>query len=234
MERTDTLGQLRRLPELAAEVWLTRRHPNPVERPLVGGRRADPPAPARLDVIDALRLDEHGQLFALSQAVRAVCDETKTAQAECDTWSGVCGWLISQADVWRADPWLAEFVAGQVWDVWRALTRVAREPDSPSIPCAVEGCHGRITALDDGTGGWLWPDVCTDGHRVDRAELVRRWKATQPAPLADVAQTVGRSPRTLARWVAAGWLKPAAQDGRTPLYRADEAQRVAGLMERTS
>lgn len=193
MDRYDTLGQLRQLPDLAAEVWMTKGHKNPSDRPLVASRSPFPKCPADLEVIDCLTRDEHdtAPLYTLTQAVRAVWEDLDAGQRPAltnpPTWSSETQWLLCTAETWQADPWLSEFVADQVWMVWRELARAARIPTPIAIGCPQPGCQGRVV---ESAGGWL---TCTDCARQypGSQRIVADFRRRPPMTTAQVSEWLG-------------------------------------------
>lgn len=228
---TDAISRLRQIPGLAVEVWLTRHAPNPSEQPLTHQRRANPPAPVPLAPIDALRADGHGLLAELTQAVRAVWEDNPGVPlSNPATWSGECDWLIGHRDMWESDPFLCELVTGAVEVVWTGLRHVARIPEPPRLACMVPGCPGVIEGLDDQAGGWLWPDVCSENHRVDRHAIARMWSELALIPASEVAERMGVADRTVRRWKRAGIIAPHVVRRGVPLFRlADVRERVTAL-----
>lgn len=226
------LAQLRVIPDLAAEVFATWGHPNPSGAALVRSRPVDPPAPTDLDTLDALRLDPHGLLFELTQAVRATAEHLRDtgrpwpALTNPPTWASECGWLAATADVWGTDLWLNRFTVGAVDRVHAELSRIARE-HVPHVPCLVYGCPGQMEAWDQSAdGGWLWVTECEHGHHVDRHEIVRRAQDLQPLTLADMSARVGIPVKTLHRWVKRRILHP-VPGVRPRRYRVSDVQVLA-------
>lgn len=218
MDRTDTVGQLKSIPNLAAEVWLTKGAKNPSDRPLVASRSPFPKVPADLGVIDCLTRDERdgALLFELSRAVRAVWEDIdpKPSLTNPPTWSSETQWLLDRAEVWQADPRLSEYVSDQVWMVWRTLAREARVPEPLSINCPEPGCQGRLV---ESAGGWL---TCTDCARQypGRQRIVSWAQKASPMTTDELARMLPITPQMLTNWQRRKGLHPVNPGGRPLLW----------------
>lgn len=220
-----TLDQLARIPTLAAEVFLTWGHPNPSGQAnnARGGSPA-PKAPADLAAWDALRPDEGGLLFELTQAIRAVWEDQREAVTLPDldnppTWTGECRWLTETASVWQADQWLLEYVTDQVQLVHRELDRTARTP--PPLHPTCPRC--RFPVHLDKSGAFY---RCEAGHVVDHHAEIERMGRIQEMTATELAQHFGVTDRTLRRWRAASLVVPVGKIGREPVYSVEDVRRA--------
>lgn len=213
---SDPVQQLHEIPDLAVEVLLTWGAKNPTEAPLVAAKREYPQAPADLEALDCLRSDELGLLFRLTQCVRATAETLRDDGLPWPeiknppTWTGECAWLLGTADTWRHDLWLFEYVTEEVDAVWQDLAQAARLPRSQKLICPQEGCSERVHH----EGGQAWR--CEAGHPISLDAEARQ---AVPIPLKDAAKQIGKTRRTLQRWIEAGKLKPAGLDGKAQLVR---------------
>lgn len=239
---TTTRDQLRRLPELAAEAFLTWDAPNPGSRTdRVKRGRTQAPPPTDLTALTALRTDDKGLLWTLSECVRIVW-QAMDAEAMEDhpnpldwseaTWSSECHLLLASFDWWQANLDAADlgWVEGAITKATKALVALTRQPKPNTLHCLVEGCRGSITPLvvDDAEGGQkLVADACEFGHRVDRQEAVRRALRLQDLPLTELAQHVGVPDKTLYRWAKRGLIHPIRHARGIALYNFEAVHRVA-------
>ena len=106
------------------------------------------------------------------------------------------------------------------------LARLVRARPMPTIPCLVEGCHGAILSLGEVVDGYLWADVCTNNHRVDRHAVARRWREAQPMTAAAIAEVLGVSERTVQRLAKKGAIRAVVVRWKAPLYLLADARRA--------
>ena len=104
-----------------------------------------------------------------------------------------------------------------------------------NVVLLVDGCHGAILSLGEVVDGYLWADVCTNNHRVDRHAVARRWREAQPMTLAEAAEIIGVPWPTLRRWASRGLIRSVGETRwKAPLYRLAEIRRAAQLAGRTA
>ena len=248
-----TIGQrLAWIIDLATEARHTIGCPNPADRaePHKHVKSATAPAPADLASVDALQPGETlatpysapaAALMRCSRIVwEALDDQLKRqhpqpiGQPQIETearWlAGV--WPEAQIVLDLAD---IQHVDDDTAEVCAELARLVRARPMPTIPCLVEGCHGAILSLGEVVDGWLWADVCTNNHRVDRHAVARRWREAQPMTLAEAAEIVGVPWPTLRRWASRGLIRSVGETRwKAPLYRLTEIRRAAQLAGRTA
>ena len=234
-----TLRRLEIIPGLAAEVFLTWGAKNPTDAPLITPRRIDPPAPADLEALSCLRVDDRGLLFRLSQCVRATAEEIRDQGAKWPelvtppTWVGECSWLLATESTWAPDDYLGGedgLVTTEVKIIHDDLRRAARVMPVPVLPCLVEGCQGVIRPKGQDGAEWLWPEECEDGHFIDRRELARRALDCQPMTIQELAGRIRKPVGTVKHWAAMGWIKPVT-NGRPARYAATDAIRLANVIK---
>lgn len=223
---TDALDMLADIPGLAAEVEATRDHPNPSGRTDRKQRTVPgPKPPTNLAMLHATMPAEAGGLRAeLVTSVRLVVDEMADADMTeqipdwpDDTWAGLCQWLAETYTWWDAQPW-AEEVRGVpatkkapatgILAVWGTLRELARIPRPVVLACLTEGCHGSIRPMHDDGVDRIWPDLCENGHRVDRHAMAERARQAIPMTLGQIASEVKRPYKTVESWVTRGLLQP--------------------------
>jgi hypothetical protein len=175
-DRLDTW--LREIPEhyAALPALLTTATVDPDTR---YGRRADPPAPMRLDIIDLLDHrhgpcgDEfHGALGALAGWVRVTAEDRRVALPD-GTMSAMAGFLLRHLD-WIVQQPFVDDLTSEIRALHRQLaTAVGIHPPAPVGHCTATGADGNQC------GGPLWPDriggvVCgTCGDRWSSLALAR-------------------------------------------------------------
>lgn len=212
----NTLDKLRRIPDLAAEAWMTWDAPNPGPRAEHHGRTktAHPPAPTNLGTLVALTVPTDRQiddgtptgslLLELLLAVRHLVEDRDGMPDWPDhTWTGVCAWLTVTAPHWGADPFSADWVGDAVAHVHRRLEDLCRIPRDAVYRCSEPGCGNPARA----DGEWI---VCDAGHHIPRAVAMRRAIAGRPLMTAReiAAQPWGVPEGTLRRWKHLGLVRP--------------------------
>nr|DAF00042.1 MAG TPA: antitoxin [Caudoviricetes sp.] len=225
--KPDTIQQLRELPGLAAEVFLTWGHPNPTGRPPVATKRVFPPAPADLDALDCLR--PGGLLFRLTQCVRAVVEEMPEHPADLDdppTWVSESTWLAAHASDWQPDAFLAEFVATEVNEIHRELSRVARMQPPLHLECP--RCRD-ILRVQPGER-WL---RCDSGHVIDSGPEIERAGRLVSMTYAELSRELGIPEGTLRRWRHDRLIHPDIERrGGQLVFNAEAVRRVAAIQAR--
>ena len=229
---------LARIPDLAAEVWLTRDAPNPGGDS--GRHTRTPPTskpPLSIAAFEALReVDPDGTsetpLWDLTQAVRVAWDEIRDAGLDTDSlprpaerpsYASEAGWLLKTVDTWElaADLVAINLIDWLVGKCYGELSRLAREPQPLTLRCLVYGCGGRISVDDSGRA-----DECENGHPIDRHEAVRRARHALPMSLPEIAVDLGVTDRTLQRWANSGMIHHVAIDAGLRLFRFDDVRAV--------
>lgn len=224
-----TIGQrLAWIIDMATEARQTIGCPNPADRAEPHRRvaTASSPAPADLTSLDALRPGETlttpyaapaAALVRCSRIIwEALDDQLRrehpqplgTPQVETEAH-----WL---AQVWPEaqvvlDPADIQHIDDDTAEICTELARLVRARPAPTVPCLIDGCQGVVLSLGEVVGGYMWADVCTNNHRVDRHAVARRWRESQPMTLAEAAEVIGVSERTLERWRQAGIAVPTGQ-----------------------
>lgn len=249
--RMTTAQRLAWLPMLAAEVRATTGAPNPSDRamPASAPHGDSERVPADLASLCALAPAEsrsvaYGDpaevLVRCSRLVwEAVDNDVRRDHPQplgVPTVESESTWLASVWDDAQAvlDLSVIEWISSDIAEVCATLAALARTLPAPVVPCLVEGCGGHIPALGETSDGWLWADVCSENHRVDRHAIARRWRETQPVTLAEAAQAVGVTDRTLRNWLASGLLQPAGRRGKGTTVRVDDVRRVVRLVREKS
>ena len=235
---------LARIPDLAAEVWLTRGAPNPsgeIERhPLTFESKP----PTSVAVLDALRpIDPDGDsitpLWHLCQAVRVAWDEIRAsgedvrnlpAQSEHATYASEAGWLLATMGLWQAvvDEFAWGYIEQEIKDCYGELVRLAREPKPLVMWCQVDGCGGKIKPIPvmHGDREVLHAEYCEFGHQIDRHEAARRAARMADMSLPEIAVELGVTDRTLRRWAEAGLIRRTRRVDGIDLYRFEDVYRV--------
>lgn len=204
--RTDTLQQLRELPELAVEVELTRDAPNPGEQAATSSRT--PPSsrpPLNLAMLHALLPDGgrdyvglglRGQLgMCVRMIVEEMADQDLTMDIPVypsDTWSGVTDWLVATHPWWSEQQW-ADDVEAEVRSVHSTLRNLAREQRAPIYHCPK--CHGALLLQPGAT--WL---RCNDCEHQESADLEARYRRRPPSPASVICEEFGVTRDRLRLW----------------------------------
>lgn len=234
---------LAELPNLAAEVFLTWTTPNPAPkadrtiRSVPGSR-----PPTRLDVWDALRPDQKGDLRLLHGwciTIDEVSDgELAPIPEQTPTWNGVARYLTETWPWWRTHE-LADDCTHEISAVHGRLRTLARTPRTPHYVCST--CGGR--AHPQPGGQWM---RCDEGHEQSgigaiRDQFRRLRPMTSQAMEEHYGDTIGLNAATIASWARRGWLQEAGRvlirhkwrptyhpwDVIQVLYRHDTAAAVA-------
>ena len=228
---TDVLDMLAQIPDLAAEVAATRDHPNPSDRTERKQRTIPgPKPPTDLAMLHACMEGEAGGLRSelvtcVQLVVEEMLDALPTAEVPdwpADTWDAICQWLAGTHHWWVLQPWSGD-VEASVERCWRQLRALTREPKPIELACLTEGCHGVIRPIYDDGVDRTWPDLCENGHRVDRHAMAERARQAIPMTLGQIAAEVKRPYKTVESWVTQGLLRPVTM--RKPRqYRLGDAQ----------
>ena len=221
-------AMLGELPTLAAEVFLTWGHPNP------SGQRNDstrgsstPRVPMDLTAWDALRPDEHGLLFELTQCVRLVTEEMRDEGeqwpdlANPPTWTGECAWLLGTEPWWGERLWRDD-LDHAITRVWADLARAARTPPPLHLACPRAGCGWPVHPKAEGAYY-----QCEAGHIIDHHAEIRRMGQIQEMTSGELAEHMGVTKRTLRRWRESGALAPCGTRGREPVWSVLDVRRAA-------
>lgn len=212
-----TLTQLAEIPELAALLFTAWGHPFRAQEEVTHKPVAGPRVPIDLDAYDALRTDEHGLLFALMQAVRAILEEAREAgdydleAAEVPTWVSETKFIAETREWWVSDDWLADYVPDQVRTVHHALKTALHERDTYRPKCR---CGGLLVERDGGS--WYGCDACGQQETIDAR--LRDLGKIKHATLAELAVIVQRPHITLKWWSHKGRIKPAKVERGRKLY----------------
>lgn len=234
-----TLARLAAIPDLAALVWTARATPHRAPGHKTHTKITGSPMPPEVAAWDMLRPDESGLLHELTQAVRVVVEDMRAADvwepepADRPTWASECGFLVATAHHWQCDPFAHEFVRDATKTVHRALSRWVGEQPPPALACTRCGNpvhRGRHTA--DGEAQTLACSGC--GRIWHPADLAHEATMRTPQPLPVIADMLGRSERTLQRWVNAGLIQPVTDHQPTPrdpaLYLPAEVAPLAAMV----
>jgi hypothetical protein len=236
---------LQRLPDIAAEVWLTRNHPNPGGEQVNGrsGRNIHI-VPLDLTAWDALRPDDHGQLAQLSACVHLVAKELRDAGqpwpklTNPPTWVSECGWLIETAGWWQRQAWHGEIDhqrageddherAGMLPAVWKEMTRAARIPAPLNMICP--RCRMTVHGKADQQGGPITHYVCEGGHTIDHHAEIRRMGELQEMTSTEIETHLSLTRRTLRNWKAAGVIVPVGKRNLEDVWIVSEVRKVQDL-----
>ncbi|MGD7788204.1 hypothetical protein ACQCX2_07755 [Propionibacteriaceae bacterium Y1700] len=222
---TDTITQLRQLPGLAAECWLTWDAPNPAPRASEGKRT--PPGskpPTDLSAWDALRPDEKGQLAVLASWARLVAEERDNQgltqpEPPANTWAACCDYLIAVGTFWAGAAWRDE-LEHEVAKVWRTLRTQARTPPEQRYKCT--HCGGRAHMRDGGS--WLSCEDC--GKVMDhRAEIARAMATRPPMTRHQIAAELGVPVDTVKKRITRYGIEPERVERGRKLYDIERVQR---------
>jgi len=215
---------LAELPNLAAEVFLTWTTPNPAPkadrtiRSVPGSR-----PPTRLDVWDALRPDQKGDLRLLHGwciTIDEVSDgELAPIPEQTPTWNGVARYLTETWPWWRTHE-LADDCHHEIRQVHGRLRSRARIPPPPRYRCP--RCGDRAHMRDNNS--WL---SCDSGHTIDhRAEIARAMATRPPMTVGQIAAELGVKRDTIKKWIARRGIEPVTVRGRVRLFDVEEVQRM--------
>lgn len=211
---TTTTEMLARLPELAAEAFLTWNHPNPsgeVERRAV---LVDAPPPTDIAVLDALRVEaELDSLTELSECVRVVWEQMPEDERgkypdprdrPTPTWAGESDWLRVTHGWWVAN--LDDCDLGWVEDVIRTLhtnlERVTRTPKP--IPLRCPDCQAAMRVQ----AGGQWT-MCDEGHQHAGPNTIAvEWRHRAPMGTTALSEALGIPVGTIWTWKRRGRITP--------------------------
>ena len=239
-----TVDQLKRIPDLAAEVFATWGHPNPGPRAGRSTRKSGSREPTDLVSFDALRLDSHGLLAKLTECIRltweAMPADDRPDLTNPPTWTTEAGWLL-QTWEWaqvNLDLLDLDWIRDEVRTVHRELCQTARTVPPLVLRCKevhdMQACGGRLVARDaDGqdtadwvTSRWCYCPECGRTYTYD-AEL-RKLGTVDHFTLAECAQELGVPYGTARRWKHEQKLFAAGRDHRgRDLFDLNHVRRVA-------
>ena len=222
MTEPSPRDMLARIPDMAAEAYLTwdAPNPNPGERSDKTGRRSHVHQPAPTNLSTLVALDPlHGLLPTITECVRIIWEQMPAPDRpplqHPPTWSGETGWLLATVTWWQSH--LDECDLGWVEDAiaaaYRELARLTREPEDKPVLCG----RCRIGALEQVHDAMWECHAC--GHTVTvRAVTLKQAAAEVDVPL-----------RTLQDWAnRPGLLRPILDGGpRTRLFDLGDIRRVA-------
>ncbi len=225
--RMTTGQQLAWIIAMAAEARQTVNHPNPTDRamPHKHARIDSAGVPADLASISTLGPGEGLSVAYSAPAATLVrcsriCWDAMDAdmRAEHPQTLGAVPTIESEAH-WLADAWpdaLAvldaadiDWIESDVRSVCSELAQLTRTRRMPTIPCVEVGCQGVVPAVCEDTDGYLWADVCTNNHRVDRHAIARAYRESQPMSLSEISEIVGVPRRTLSDYSKPTTTRPA-------------------------
>lgn len=253
---------LRRILDLITEVKATEGHPNPSGEKNAGGsgggnvmrvpidvnvftalRPVDDPLAATTDPGEAINRCVNIAWNTMDDELRKLyhfpTDPALPKNVEwlLLVWPHIEG-LLNELDNWM--------ITSEVRTVLIDLARIAKTRPNPRVPCLVDGCGGYIYATAEKMGGYDWPDLCENGHDVDRYAVARQWEDEQLLSLRDCARKL--TPRTeesieqtearikrchdmLCQWVKRGRLEPDRIVGKRKLYRLSTIKKCAQKRE---
>ena len=219
MSRT-TRERLTRIPDLAAEVFVTWGHPNPSGHAERGRNSPGSKAPTDLAVLDALRPGERGMLAGLTECVRIVWQAMDAGERPDLTnppnWASECGWLLRSWDWAQASLDLSEidWISDTIRRTHATLSELAREARPLVLHCTrmvgTEACGGGLIGRDErnaDTGDWTasrWAYCAECGQTYTYTADLRRLGSVRDWTLVECAAEVGVSVLTLKRWKKAG------------------------------
>lgn len=223
MRHTTTL--LAEIPDLATTVFTTWDHPNPAPK-AAHHTRAVPGSrpPTRIDVWDALRTDEKGELAILHGWCQLVDDKAAGGLApipeQTPTWAGVCRYLTETASWWEGQD-MAGDCQREIRAVHGRLRALARIPAEPRYKCT--HCGGRAHMRDNNS--WLSCEDC--GAVIDhRAEIAQAMARRPPMTVGQIADELGVKRDTIKKWIARRQVVPVQVRGRVRLFDIEEVQRL--------
>ena len=212
-----TVDRLREIPDLAAQVYVSRDTPHRPGRPTStatgtakpghvkphkGSQRsaAESPLPATVAAYDTLTGCELEYLLEACVAVRDDMDTPPDMPAP--RWAEVCADLIGLREWWESDDVLLDFVGDAAGKAHRALRRWVGVALPPRLTCPK--CGGRLAverAGDNPNASAVL--VCGDcGHVWHAATIAHEATMRIPAPLTDIAVMLGIPLRTVQRWAS--------------------------------
>lgn len=210
----STLTMLGELPNLAAEVFATWDAPNPAPTKSDTNIRSIPGSrpPTRLDVYDALRTDQKGDLHLLhgwAITVDEVSDgELAPIPETSPTWTGVCRYLTETYDWWGRHA-LADDCTKEISAAHGRLRHLARTPAPPRYHCTQCGA----AAHPQPGGQWM---LCTEGHQMPgvgavRASLRKAKPMTAQAIEREWGDALGLRAKTITEWARRGLVEQHAR-----------------------
>ena len=240
---TTTREKLGRIPDLAAEVWLTRDAPNPGGD---SGRHVQPTygsrPPINLAMFDALRPIDPD--LATETAGKWLCNAVRIAWkimwangveldpypiAQQPTYASESAWLLATVDLWER--WeqvtfhgelelAGRTIGDEINNCYNELSRLAREPRPVRMRCPQ--CSAILRAQPGGE--WLF---CDSGHAVNGGRKLASEYWNKPAMKTEaIAKELGIQPGTLRQWKNRGKIQPEYSDGKDDWWRPREVLMV--------
>lgn len=237
-----TTDVIRDIPELVSEIWQTAAigSPNPGGEQIQTSKpRAGSKPPVSMALVHALRADHRGLLEQYRQvchAVRATTDCPTTVDEHAD-WAGVSDWLLATSSWWQTGGHIEDMIHNEICRIREPLATLAREPRPIHFDCMIYGCQGQIEASTITTTEGhrlLTPDTCTNGHKVDHAEVARRAARMSDYPLADLGPLLGIPAKTLHDWKQRGLIAPIRKRAGVAVYNYEAVYLVAQNLRRVA
>lgn len=237
-----TVDLIRDIPQLVAEIWQTAAigAPNPggeqaqTSRPKAGSK-----PPVSMALIHALRTDHRGLLAQyrdICHAVKAITDCPTPVDDQAD-WTQVSEWLLATVSYWQTGGEVEDNIHNQICRIREPLAALAREPRPVEFQCMIYGCQGTIEASTVTTAEGhklMTPDTCSNGHKVDHAEVARRAARMSDYPLAELGPMLGVPAKTLHDWKARGLIAPIRKRAGVAVYNYEAVYLVAQNLRRVA
>jgi len=216
---------LRRIPGLACEVYATWDAPNPTARPQTRGSRAFIPAPTRIAVYDALRLDDRGLVQLLREACKAVALFLHNgASAAFYVWEDTCRFLLAERRLWDGLPLGRNLVEPNVELVYGELAWLAKVSPPLTLKCTRWGCGALVHPLGINHATQRYEEIdswdgvqmcrCESGHEISLWPEIEKLGRQATFTICEVAEATGIPLGTLKSWKRAGKLVPfTVEDG---------------------
>jgi len=215
----QTHEKLARIPALAIEVYETWDAPNPTARTQVHGKRSSIPAPTRLAVYDALRLDRRGLIQLLREACKAVALFTpRGAEQVFYVWSDTCGYLLDHIEIWDRKPLGTNLVEPNVAAVYARLAALARVSPPISLKCTRWGCDAPVHPLGVNPQTQRYEEIeswdgvqmcrCENGHEISLWPEIEKLGREATFTIGQLSEIAEIPLSTLKRWKREGKLTP--------------------------
>lgn len=214
---TTTVDRLREIPDLAAQVYVSRDTPHRPGRPTSTatgtakpghvkphkgsrGSTSESPMPAVVAAYDILARAELEYLIEACVAVRDDMDTPTDMPAP--RWAEVCADLIGLREWWESDDVLLDFVGDAAGKAHRALRRWVGESRPPRLACPK--CGGKMREIGYGDAMESGTNLrCSDcGTILGAKDVAHEATMRTPAPLTDIAAMFAIPLRTVQRWAA--------------------------------